>query len=62
MTVQDLKRRIPFMKYLGFCESKRMWVYTYDDRFDSNRMYGLTAGNLKVTHIPTLDGLHLTKA
>ncbi|WP_284646378.1 hypothetical protein [Paenibacillus silviterrae] len=61
MTIHELKQRMQYMKYLGFDESKRMWVYAYQEKFRRDGMYGLIAGKLNVTVLPSLEGLTLTK-
>jgi len=59
MTIQDLRKRMEFMKYLGFDESKKMWVYSYSDR-THQRAYGIVAGKLTVVKLSSLQGLNFT--
>jgi hypothetical protein len=54
MTIQDLRKRMDFMKYVGFDESKKMWVYSYSDRTH----YGIIAGKLTVVKLTSLQGLN----
>ncbi|MBP1155698.1 MULTISPECIES: hypothetical protein [unclassified Paenibacillus] len=61
MTIQDLKNRVEFMNYLGFDESKKMWVYSYQDKYHNNKVYGLIAGRQTVAVLPSLEGVNLTK-
>ncbi|MCR2805142.1 hypothetical protein [Paenibacillus soyae] len=58
MTIKDLRRRLEFMKYMGFDESKKMWVYSYSDR-TNHRTYGIIAGKLTVVKLSSLKGLNL---
>jgi hypothetical protein len=60
MTFQDLKKRIDLMKYLGFDESRKMWVYSYQDKYHNKAAYGIIAGKLKVIKLTSLNGLNLT--
>ncbi|MFC5448680.1 hypothetical protein [Paenibacillus aestuarii] len=59
MTIQDLRKRMEFMKYLGFDESKKMWVYSYSNR-THHQAYGIIAGKLTVVKLPSLQGLRLS--
>jgi hypothetical protein len=60
MTIQDLRKRMEFMKYLGFDESKKMWVYSYSNRADQSA-YGIIAGKLTVVKLSSLQGLNFSK-
>ncbi|UJF33942.1 hypothetical protein [Paenibacillus hexagrammi] len=59
MTIQDLRKRMDFMKYLGFDESKKMWVYSYSN-CTHHQAYGIIAGKLTVVKLSSLQGLNFT--
>lgn len=61
VTIQDLRKRLHVMEYLGFDENEKMWVYSYKDVYQNYRMYGLVAHKKKVVELPTLRGLRLSK-
>ncbi|WP_274362966.1 hypothetical protein [Paenibacillus thermotolerans] len=60
MTIQDLKKRIDLMKYLGFDEGKKMWVYSYQDKANNKAAYGIIAGKMNVVKLSSLKGLNLS--
>ncbi|WP_426448245.1 hypothetical protein ACP26L_27620 [Paenibacillus sp. S-38] len=62
MTVHDLRQRIQYMQYLGFDEAKKMWVYTYREKYKHRGVFGLVSGKQKVVVLPSLHGLNLKKA
>lgn len=61
VTIQDLRKRLDVMEYLGFDETQKMWVYSYKDVYQNHRMYGLLAQEHKVIELQTLRGLVLSK-
>ncbi|AEI44731.1 hypothetical protein B2K_29650 [Paenibacillus mucilaginosus K02] len=50
------------MQYLGFDEAKKMWVYTYREKYKHRGVFGLVSGKEKVVVLPSLHGLNLKKA
>lgn len=61
MTFRDLRRKIEFLHYLGFEDSRKMWVYAYQDIHNKTRIYGLILGQ-DVKELSCLTGLKLVKA
>ncbi|WP_391560412.1 hypothetical protein [Robertmurraya sp.] len=61
VTIQDLRKRLDVMEYLGFDETEKMWVYSYKDVYHKDRMYGLLAYKQNVIELQSLRGLKLTK-
>lgn len=62
MTIHDLRRKVEYLEYLGFDDSKKMWVYSFQDTFNRSCVYGLIAGNKQVIKLSSLRGLNLLKS
>lgn len=61
VTIQDLRKRLDVMEYLGLDETQKMWVYSYKDVYHNYRMYGLLAQKHEVIELESLRGLRLSK-